>query len=275
MLFSGVFTSFRPGTRVATVALFTAAAVVANTFTLDVTASQKITVTYLVCFFAGAVMGALPGFAAGFLGDALAFLIHPSGMYFFPFSVTSGLLALIPGVVMNRKFGRPFARMILSLVLSYVTVTVLINSGVNYLYMRMYIWHGAKKAFLVYFAGRIAFQSVVFLVNAILVALLFPAAEKMLAKMFGSQTFFRAGGAPHRGANADMGAENADTGVENTEFRAESAEGVAEKSAADASGAAGSAAKTGAEGGEVDEAEDEVQSDREEKGDRGREGAGK
>ena len=85
------------------------------------------------------------------------------------------------GVVMNFKVraeenkAAPYVRAAVALLLGYLLITVLLNSAVNYWYAMLFLWEGvAKKTFLVYLGGRLAFQSVVYAVNAAICVAIVP-----------------------------------------------------------------------------------------------------
>ncbi len=190
-MFSKTYLSLSAGRKIALLAVFIAFGVVANFVSVDVTPSVKITFTYTVCFFAGLLMGGIPAFLVGFLGDTIGFLIVPSGVFWL-YGVTLGLLALIFGVCLNRITftfrGGQYVSAVIAFAAGYLLVTLLLNSVVNYWYLRLFTWTGdAQKSFSVYLAGyltgRLIFQSVVFAVNAAACLLLLPFACKLKAAL--------------------------------------------------------------------------------------------
>ena len=100
-MFTKAFRSVSVSRKVAMLALFIAVSVVANSVLgVDIGASNKIAFTYLVCFFAGCMMGPVPAFIVGVVGDAIGFLIQPVGVFWF-FGVTLGLFGFLTGLIMN------------------------------------------------------------------------------------------------------------------------------------------------------------------------------
>ena len=79
MLFSAYFRSLSAAKKVALLAVFIALSIVVNCFSIDVTASNKIAFTYVVCFFAGFLLGGVPAFGIALLGDVIDILSTPSG----------------------------------------------------------------------------------------------------------------------------------------------------------------------------------------------------
>ena len=177
MFFSAHFRGLSAGKKAALLAVFIALSIVVNCFSVDVGTSNKIAFTYAVCFFAGYLMGGLPAFGIAFIGDAVGYLINPVGVYWL-FGVTLGVYAFLMGAVMNAPVGNgraaAYIKAAAALAIGYLLVTVLLNSAVNYLYVKIFIWEGeAREAFLVYLGGRLAFQSIVYAVNlAVCMALL-------------------------------------------------------------------------------------------------------
>ena len=89
MLFSAYFRSLSAAKKVALLAVFIALSIVVNCFSIDVTASNKIAFTYVVCFFAGYLLGGVPAFCIALLGDAIGYLVNPVGVYWL-FGLTLG-----------------------------------------------------------------------------------------------------------------------------------------------------------------------------------------
>lgn len=184
-MFSKFFLSLSAGKKIAFLAVFTALSVAVNFLSIDITPTNKITFTYLLCFFAGIFLGAVPAFSVAFLGDSISFLIAPTGVFWL-FGLTLGLYAFLVGAVMNLlpvsgKKG-VYIKAVIALSVGYLIITVFINSLVNYSYMLLFIWNGvAKKTFFVYLGGRLAVQSIVYAVNTAACLLLLPLAANLRA----------------------------------------------------------------------------------------------
>lgn len=180
MLFSVYFRRLTAAKKIALLAVFVALSIVVNCFSIDVGSSNKIAFTYVVCFFAGYLLGGVPAFCIALLGDAIGYLVNPVGVYWL-FGLTLGVYAFLMGVVMNFQVradenkAAPYVRTAVALVLGYVLITMLLNSLVNYWYVMLFVWNGAaKKTFLVYLGGRLAFQSIVYAVNAAICVAIVP-----------------------------------------------------------------------------------------------------
>ena len=167
-MFSKAFRSFSVGKQIAFLALFIALAVAVNSFELNL-GFAKITFSYFVCFFAGALLGPLPGFAVGLLGDAIGFLIVPQGVYWF-FGVTLGLFVNKLHIAGKRGV---YLKAAIALAVCFVAITCVVNSLVNFYYLKMFV-DGYSNTFGAYFAGRMATQAIVYAVNVALCFLVFP-----------------------------------------------------------------------------------------------------
>ena len=144
MLFSAYFRSLSAAKKVALLAVFIALSIVVNCFSIDVSASNKIAFTYVVCFFAGFLLGGVPAFGIALLGDVIGYLVNPVGVYWL-FGLTLGVYAFLMGVVMNFKVRAeenkaiPYVRAAVALLLGYLLITVLLNSAVNYWYAMLFL----------------------------------------------------------------------------------------------------------------------------------------
>lgn len=186
-MFSKFFTSLSASKKIALLSMFIALSVVANMFSVDITPSLKITFTYTVCFFSAMLMGAIPAFAVGMVGDAIGYLIIPSGVYWL-FGITLGLYGFLAGIVLHYLPFEGKAALVLkslaAFVVCYLSITLCLNSVVNYYYMKIFIWEGvAKKTFFVYLAGRIVVQTAIYAVNVGLSLLLLPVAARLQLKV--------------------------------------------------------------------------------------------
>lgn len=184
-MFSKYFSSLSAGKKTAWCAVFLALSTIANidgVFAVPISPSLKLTFTYTVCFYCAYILGAIPAFVAGFAGDAFGYLIAPNGAYFL-FGLTLGLYAFFTGVLMNyipAKSKRAlYAKTVVTFLAGYALFTLLLNSAVNYYYCILFIWDGIpKKAFLVYLAGRLSVQTVVYAVNAAVSIALLPVVSR-------------------------------------------------------------------------------------------------
>lgn len=182
-MFSKSFSALSSGKKIALLAVFMALSVVVNVFGID-TPTFKITLTYIVCFYAALLMGAVPAFVVGFLGDAIGFLIFPNGGVYWLYGLTLGLYGFFAGVILHclpvKGKGAQYLKAAVAFAVCYLLITVLLNTAVNYWYVKIFIWHGeVKKTFLVYFAGRISVQTIVYLINVAIAFALLPVVNRL------------------------------------------------------------------------------------------------
>ena len=186
-MYTRFFAALSPAKKIAYLAVFIALGVVLNSFLeINLSGSNRITFTYFVCFFAGFLMGPLPGFAVGFVGDAIGFLLVPQDIYWF-FGVTLGLIGVISGIARKLPLkGRKgiYLKTLIAFAASYLLITCFLNSLVNYSYMCLFIWKATKKTFWVYLVGRLTIQSVVFAINAVACALVVGVISSMRSLRF-------------------------------------------------------------------------------------------
>lgn len=159
--------------RIAYIAIFTAMSIALKTFSFNVTVSNKISLMTSMNILAGIFTGPIGGFIVGALSDGIGFLINPTGGAWMPLiTLVSGLSGLIPGLVFKIKKLHSIVKIVLSIVLVYFICTVLLNSLIIY-----YFFIPNRKTFFVWWLTRIPLQSGVYLVNSILVIVLYKVLE--------------------------------------------------------------------------------------------------
>jgi len=149
-------------------AMLVALSVVANIFSVQIYGSNYISFTYIPCFVAAIWLGVIPAAAVGFLGDLIAGLLFPHGVYNILIGISSTLIAVVPAVIYKIM---PNKRRI-ALLTSLAICSTLCTSGLNT--YALWLMYGAQsgKTFWVYLGGRLPFQLLNTLVNGVLIALL-------------------------------------------------------------------------------------------------------
>ena len=187
-MFTKVFRSFSVSKQVAYLAIFIALSVAANSVLgIELSTSNKITFTYTVCFFAGYILGPVPAFLVGLIGDAIGFLISPVDVYWL-YGLTLGMFGFLVGWIMNcirrEDKGWLFGKAILAFVVGFIVITCFLNTLVQYSYAYIFLWGGvAQKTFWVYLAGRLSIQSVVYAVNVAVCLIALPFCAKFKQKL--------------------------------------------------------------------------------------------
>ncbi len=144
-------------------ALFTALAVIFNLVDIPLNNTYSLSLVFIPCFVAGVFLGPWLGATSGFLGDVIAHLLHPRGVYIPFISISSALYGMIPGLLFGIKRGNPY----LKTVISYVLCFLLCTAGFNNVGLWLTYAFG-KKTFIVYSIARLPFQSIVSGVNCAL-----------------------------------------------------------------------------------------------------------
>ena len=186
-MFSKAFRSFSMSKQIAYLAIFIALSVAANSVLgVELSASNKIAFTYTVSFLAGYLLGPVPAFLVGFIGDAIGFLISPVDVYWL-YGLTLGLFGFLTGWIMNGIKREDtvwlFGKAILAFAVGFIVITCLLNTLVQYSYAYIFLWGGtAQKTFCVYLAGRLSIQSIVYVVNVVLCLAALPFCAKFKRK---------------------------------------------------------------------------------------------
>ena len=88
-----------------------------------------------MAFVSGILLGGAKGFVVAFMGDLIAGIIAPQGVYSPIIGVGTGMLGLIPGVIFyNTKFN-DYVKIVISFIMTFVISSVLLNTiGVCLIY---------------------------------------------------------------------------------------------------------------------------------------------
>lgn len=171
--------------KLAFTALFTALAIVANTFTIPLTPSNSVSFTIAVSFIAGIYLGAIPAMAVGFLGDLIGAIIHPMGAYNWFMALSYALTGLICALVYKLKLPR-LLKLAIAMVIYLIVCSIALNtfglwlqiivgvdpSPIGLLQFFAMDKGGIRKSFWVYLAGRLPFMLINWAVNGVVVAIL-------------------------------------------------------------------------------------------------------
>lgn len=160
--------------RIAYLAIFIAISVGLNLFSFNFALlTNKVSFINTINALAGIFLGPISGFLVGALGDVLGFLIKPDGPWLPLITLSSGLSGFIPGLLFKPKKIHPMIKITISLILVYIICTVTLNSLAIYL-----VFIRGKKAFSVFLIGRLPVQSLIFIINAVLIGFLYNALKK-------------------------------------------------------------------------------------------------
>lgn len=165
-MFTKAFVGFSAGKKIAYLAVFSAVMVLVNAFSLDVTPAFKISFTAAAAFLTGTLFGPVGGLAVCLVGDLLGCLV--TGLVPNPLILlASGLLGLIPGLIMTHVKGNFYAKAVLSFALCLLVCTAGVNTLAIYLY-----YSSRSVSFFSYMLSRLPAQGTVMAVNCVLGILL-------------------------------------------------------------------------------------------------------
>ncbi|MDR1905898.1 MAG: folate family ECF transporter S component [Clostridiales bacterium] len=184
--------------KLAYTAVFVALSAVLNSIALVSNAVSALSLTYVVNFFSGVILGPWLGFFVGFTGDLIGCILFPKGPYLVPVGISSGLLGLIPGLIMNLKkadgfyagLKKPFtqisfkaAQIILTMLIVGAVCTVGINTTTFFL-----TYSSLPKTFsnfFVYLIGpsRLPVQLPVLIMNTVIIAMTYLSFEGLFKRI--------------------------------------------------------------------------------------------
>lgn len=127
-------------------ALMTALVIVLGYFYIPVTENLRIMLTFIPMAFGGMLCGPVMGVLIGLAGDLIGFFIHPSGPFFFGYTISAMLSGFVYGLFLYHKeiaFWR--------IILTKAIINLFINVGLGCLWsMLLY-----GKAYWVAFSASI------------------------------------------------------------------------------------------------------------------------
>lgn len=139
--------------------LLLALGVVIGCFSIQLTESIKINVSFLTDELTGAMFGPVCGAVSGGLADLLKYVIHPTGPYFPGFTLSEALTAMIYGWFLHKD-----VLTLKRIIFANTTVTVFINLILNTLWL--YLLYGNSVIAALPF--RIIKEAVMLPINIIL-----------------------------------------------------------------------------------------------------------
>ena len=93
-----------------------------------------------ICFMAGVLLGPVEGFAVGFIGDLIAGIVAPMGVYSPIIGIGTSLFGLVPGVIFAFFNGKDWVKAIISFAITFVLTSILINTiGLSLIYPKYYV----------------------------------------------------------------------------------------------------------------------------------------
>ncbi|HIY78274.1 MAG TPA: ECF transporter S component [Candidatus Borkfalkia excrementavium] len=164
-MFTKAFVSLSPSKKIAYLAIFTAACVGINSISILVTPSITLSFNAAFGFLAGGILGPVGGFSVMFLGDLLGCftnifnIVVPNPLV----CIASGLLGLIPGLIMTHVRGNFYLRG----VLSFFLCLLVCSAGVNT--FAIYIFYSSRSvSYWAYLLTRMPAFCIVMAVNCVI-----------------------------------------------------------------------------------------------------------
>ncbi|MFI3228579.1 MAG: folate family ECF transporter S component [Bacillota bacterium] len=163
---------------IAYIAVLVAINVLLNAFSLPLLGGiVEVSFTYIPCFIAGIFMGPVAGLLVGLLGDLLGVIIYPHGAWIPLITLASALMGFIVGLIFKYLPLHAMAKLIISL----VVVFIICSAGIN-TYALYVVYAQGSKTFWVYLIGRTPTQSLVYLVNGIILYAIYYPLKKLIFK---------------------------------------------------------------------------------------------
>ncbi len=158
LMFSDLLLKRPNAARIAYVGVTAALCIVSNMFEIKFATTQFSLTLYTSCL-AGILLGAVPGFCAVLLGDALGYVVNSMGyVYYWWVALACAAMALISGLVMRIPFrgkGSIYLKLALISVLTFLVCSVGINTtGMYYIGLGIYFPQNVLDAVAQTFGGR-------------------------------------------------------------------------------------------------------------------------
>ena len=99
LIFSPFVLKEKRSRKIAYVAMMVALAIMVNIYEIPSDGSVQWSFTTAVSILVGILVGPISGFVICFLGDGLGFAVHPKGAYTPWIGISTGMMALISGMV--------------------------------------------------------------------------------------------------------------------------------------------------------------------------------
>lgn len=113
--------------KLTSIAMLTALSIVTNMFTIPLSGSNSMSFTIAICFFTGIYFGVLPAAIVGFLGDLIAHLILPQGMYNVFLALSTTLFGVICALVYKIRMPK-LVKLIVASAICYVACLCCFNT---------------------------------------------------------------------------------------------------------------------------------------------------
>lgn len=125
--------------KLAYISVFSALLVTVNILQIPTPLAQLSLVATVACI-AGILLGPVSGFAVAFVGDLIAGIIAPLGVYSPIIGIATSLFGLVPGIVFAYFKGNDLVKLIVSFVITFILSSVILNTiGLSLIYPKVYV----------------------------------------------------------------------------------------------------------------------------------------
>ena len=125
--------------KITYMAVISALSVVVNILDIPFPLLHLSFVATIACL-GGILLGPIDGFACAFIGDLIAGIIAPKGVYSPIIGLGTGLMGLVPGVIFAYFNGKTNLKIIVSYVITFVFSSLLLNTiGLCLIYPQYYV----------------------------------------------------------------------------------------------------------------------------------------
>ncbi len=125
--------------KIANIAMLAALSVAVNVLQIP-TPMAQFSLVATVCFVAGVLLGPVEGFAVAFIGDLIAGIVAPLGVYSPIIGIGTSLFGLVPGIIFSFCKGKVWLKAVVAYLITFVLTSVLLNTiGLSLIYPKYYV----------------------------------------------------------------------------------------------------------------------------------------
>ncbi|MGL5440553.1 MAG: folate family ECF transporter S component [Filifactoraceae bacterium] len=121
----------------------------------------RISFTNVPIILGGMFLGPIGGFIVGAVSDIIGAILFPQGTFFPGFVLSSGLVGLIPGLIMKSEKDFTITRVVIANIIIFAIVSI----GLNTFWLSILL----KKGFLALFPGRLIASGILTFINTFFV----------------------------------------------------------------------------------------------------------
>jgi ECF transporter S component (folate family) len=121
------------------VAMLSALSVAVNVLQIPTPLAQ-LSLVATVCCIAGVLLGPVNGFAVALIGDLIAGIVAPMGIYSPIIGIGTSLFGLVPGVIFAFFKGKDWIKAIIAFAITFVLTSFILNTiGLCLIYPKYYV----------------------------------------------------------------------------------------------------------------------------------------